>query len=250
MLSHRDPFGKLGCLPAETLVKAGALSASSLGYKCSMESLEIINQQTKKSYNKVAQKYYDLFYNELDRKPYDKEFIDTFLSYLNADSIICDIGCGPCGHIENYVFQKNFRIIGIDISDRCIEIAQKHFPKIKFEIEDFSNLKCPDNYYDGLISYYSIIDTPKIYINKIIKEFNRILKKNGFLLLVVKEGNEEGHQNELLGIETKIYFSLFTEEEIKTYLEAEGFEIIKMQKRNPYEDEIKINRIFSISKKR
>ncbi|MEJ2618006.1 MAG: hypothetical protein P8Z35_23825, partial [Ignavibacteriaceae bacterium] len=63
------------------------------------------NQQTKKSYNKAAQEYYDLFYNELDRKPYDKEFIDTYLSFFNTGSVICDMGCGPCGHIENYVFQ-------------------------------------------------------------------------------------------------------------------------------------------------
>ncbi|MFZ0452847.1 MAG: methyltransferase domain-containing protein [Ignavibacteriaceae bacterium] len=215
-----------------------------------MESLERINQQTKKSYNRAAQKYYDLFYDELDKKPFDKEFIDSYLNYFNTDSIICDAGCGPCGHVENYVFQKGFNIIGTDISDKCIEIAQKHFPKIKFEPGDFSKLKYSNDYYDGLISYYSIIDTPKIYMNKILGEFNRVLKKNGYLLLAVKEGNEEGCRNELLGIKTKIYFSLFTEEEIKTFLEANGFEIIKIQKRNPYEDEIEINRIFSISKKK
>jgi ubiquinone/menaquinone biosynthesis C-methylase UbiE len=215
-----------------------------------MDSLEIINQQTKKSYNKAAQKYYDLFYNELDKKPYDKEFIDTYLGYFNIDPVICDMGCGPCGHIADYVFQKGIDIIGIDISEKCIEIAKKRLPDIQFELGDFSRLKCSNDFYDGLISYYSIIDTPKIFINIILKEFNRILKKNGLLLLAVKEGSGEGYQNELLGIKTKIYFSLFTEEEIKIFLEDNGFEIIKMQKRNPYEDEIKINRIFSISRKK
>ncbi len=215
-----------------------------------MESLKIIGQKTKKAYNLAAQKYYDLFYDELDKKPFDKKFIDEYLNFFDASSLICDAGCGPCGHIENYVSQKGFKIIGIDISERCIEIAQKHFPEIKFEAQDFSDLKYSDNYFDGLISYYSIIDTPKIYIDKILKEFNRVLKKNGFLLLAVKEGSREGYQNELLGIKTKIYFSLFTEEEIKTFLQGNGFEIIRLQKRNPYKDEIKINRIFSISKKK
>ena len=215
-----------------------------------MQSLEKLNQKTKKAYDKAAQKYYDSFYNELDKKPFDKNFIDIFLSNLNSNSIICDAGCGPCGHLENYIFNKGFKITGIDISERCIEIAQKHFPEIKFETGNFSNFNCNDNYFDGLISYYSIIDTPKIYIDKILKEFNRVLKKNGFLLLVVKEGKGEGYQNELLGIRTKIYFSHFSEKEIKTYLEANNFEIKKMQKRNPYPDEIKVNRIFSISIKK
>ena len=214
-----------------------------------MESIEIVNRKTQKAYNKAAQKYYDLFYNELDKKPFDKEFIDTFLSYFNGESIICDVGCGPCGHIENYVLQKGIKIIGVDISEKCIEIARKQFPEIHFEVGDFSNLKYNDNHFDGLISYYSIIDTPKIYVDKIMKEFNRVLKKNGLLLLVVKEGEEEGYQNELLGIKTDIYVSFFKTGEIKKYLEANGFEIVKIQTRSPYDDEIKMNRIFSISRK-
>ncbi len=53
-----------------------------------MESLEIINRQTKQAYNIAAQKYYDLFHDELDKKPFDKEFINRdqklspFLSYM------------------------------------------------------------------------------------------------------------------------------------------------------------------------
>lgn len=215
-----------------------------------MQSLEAINNETKKAYNKAAEKYYNLFYDELDNKPFDKDFLDIYLNNFNSSSIICNAGCGPCGHIENYALKKDIGITGIDISERCIEIARKHFPEIRFDTGDFSKLQCSDNYYDGLISYYSIIDTPKIYVDKILKEFNRVLKQNGLLLLVVKEGKEEGFQYELLGIKTKIYYSLFTEEEIETYLTANNFEIIKMQKRNPYQEEIKINRIFSISKKK
>ena len=215
-----------------------------------MEPLEIINQKTKKAYNEAAQKYYDLFYDELDAKIFDKEFIDIFLSYLNPESIICDAGCGPCGHIENYIFQKGYGITGIDISERCIEIAERNFPKIKYETGDFSNLNYGNNYFDGLIAYYSVIDTPKIYLSKILGEFHRVLKKQGLLLLVVKEGSVEGYQKELLGIKTDIYLSLFTENEIKSFLESADFEIVKLQKRSPYEDEIKINRIFSISKKK
>jgi len=214
-----------------------------------MESLEKINQKTRTAYNKAAQKYYDLFNSELEKKEFDKEFINNYLRYFDPSSVICDAGCGPCGHIDNYIFQKGFEIIGIDISDRCIEIAKNHYPLIHFETSDFTKLNYEDNYFDGLISYYSIIDTPKIYICKILKEFNRVLKKNGRLLLVVKEGESEGYEKELIGIKTTIYFSLFTEKEIKAFLTESGFEDIKIEKRIPYKDEIQFNRIFSISNK-
>ena len=214
-----------------------------------MESLEEINQFTRNSYNKAAQKYYELFYDELAEKEFDKKFLDEYLKLFNTNSTICSVGCGPCGHIEKYIYQKGFRIIGIDISEKCIEIARKNNPTIQFEVGDFSKTNYEDNYFDGLVSYYSIVDSPKIYLDKIFKEFNRVLKKNGYLLLVVKEGNTEGYTKELLGIETEIYFSLFTEYEIRTILERNDFEVVKMSIRKPYEEEIQIDRLFSVSKK-
>lgn len=216
----------------------------------SMENLKEINRKTKEAYDKAAQKYYYLFYNELDNKPFDIKIINSYLSYLGLQSIIGDMGCGPCGHIEDYVSKKGYNIIGIDISEKCVEIAQENFPEIKFQVGDMSSLNYKDNYFDGLISYYSIIGTPRKYVTQVLDEYCRVLKKNGILLLVLKEGIEEGYQKELLGIETEIYMSLFTEEETKKYLEASNFEIIKIEKRKPYKDEIKIDRIFSISKKK
>ena len=68
-------------------------------------------------------------------------------------------------------------------------------------------------------------------------------------MLVVKEGETEGIQNNLLGIETEVYFSLFTKIEIETYLTQCGMKIIRSEVRMPYADEISLNRIFSVSKK-
>lgn len=214
-----------------------------------MESLESINLKTKAAYNNAAQKYFDLFKDELEKKEFDKTFIDNYLKYFNSGSVICDAGCGPCGHIDKYIFQKGFKIIGIDISEKCIGIAKNRYPAIQFETGDFTKLNYPDNHFDGLISYYSLIDTPKVYVNRVFNEFNRVLKKNGYLLLAVKEGESEGYENDLLGIKTEIYYSLFTEEELKIILAKSGFKNIRMEKRIPYEDEIQINRIFSISRK-
>jgi ubiquinone/menaquinone biosynthesis C-methylase UbiE len=214
-----------------------------------MHTLEEINLKTKSAYNKAAEKYYEMFFDELDTKEFDKNFLDDFSKYFNSGSIVCDAGCGPCGHVADYISKKGIKIIGIDISEKCIEIANKSHPGIQFETGDFSNLRFNDSYFDGIISYYSIVDTPKKYIKCILKEFQRILKDKGYLLLVVKEGNSEGLQNDLLGLEAEIYFSLFTKEEIEKFLSGNGFEIIRLEERTPYKDEIDINRIYSISKK-
>ncbi|HVO74943.1 MAG TPA: class I SAM-dependent methyltransferase [Ignavibacteriaceae bacterium] len=201
------------------------------------------------AYNLAAEKYHRLFHDELEKKEFDRQILDEFSNYFGKDSILCDAGCGPSAHIARYLFDKGINIIGIDISEKCIEIAQRVNPLIKFERGDFSKLNFKDNFFDGLISYYSIIDTPKKYIPKIINEFNRVLKPGGYLLLAVKAGSGEGFVNGLLEIETEIYCTFFNEYEILQYALRNELEIIKLEVRKPLEFEIQNDRIYLICKK-
>jgi ubiquinone/menaquinone biosynthesis C-methylase UbiE len=103
--------------------------------------------------------------------------------------------------------------------------------------------------FHGLVSYYSIIHTPKRLINKIFEEFYRVLVPDGRLLVAVKAGPGEGFKSELLGIKTEIYFSFFAEHEIKEYFDKAGLKIEFLEKRNPCDFEIKNERILAIGKK-
>lgn len=214
-----------------------------------MDTLESINALTRQAYNLAAQKYHDLFHNEMNEKEYDRKLLDSFAARFNNDSLICDAGCGPSGHIGRYLFDKGINVVGVDISEKCIELAKLNNPEMKFECADISKMPFDDNSFDGLISYYSIINTPKIYVKKIFSEFCRVLKPNGYLLLAVKAGTTEGYIDDLLGIKTRTYFSLFTQDEIVSYFEEAGFALEFIDKRNPYDFEISNERIFAIGKK-
>ena len=188
-----------------------------------MDTLKSINLLTRQAYSLTAQKYHELFHNEMNEKEYDRKLLDSFAARFNNDSLICDAGCGPSAHIGKYLFEKGIKVVGVDISEKCIELARLNNPEMKFECADISNMPFDDNSFDGLISYYSIINTPKIYVNKIFAEFRRVLKPDGYLLVAVKAGTIEGYIDDLLGIKARNYFSLFTQEEIVTYFSQAGF---------------------------
>jgi len=211
-----------------------------------MDTLKSINLLTRQAYNLAAQKYHDLFHNEMNEKEYDRKLLDSFATRFNKDSLICDAGCGPSAHIGRYLFDKGIKIVGMDISEKCIELARNYNPDMKFECADIVNMPFDDNTFEGLISYYSIINTPKIYIPKIFSEFRRVLKPDGFLLVAVKAGTTEGYIDNLLGIKARNYFSLFTKEEIVAYFSQAGFLIEFFDKRNPYDFEISNERIFAV----
>lgn len=214
-----------------------------------IDSLQSINSLTRKAYNLAAQKYHDLFHNEMNEKEYDRNLLGSFAALFSKDSLICDAGCGPSSHIGRYLFDKGIQVIGVDISEKCIELAKLYNLEMKFECADIGNMPFDDNAFDGVISYYSIINTPKIYVGKLFTEFRRVLKPNGYLLVAVKAGTFEGYIDDLLEIKTKSYFTLFTVEEIADYFSKAGFLLEFFDKRNPYDFEISNERIFAIGRK-
>lgn len=214
-----------------------------------MESLRAVNAKTRQAYNLAAQRYHDLFHDEMNAKEYDRRLLDGFARSFTKDSLICDAGCGPSGHIGRYVFEKGLLVVGVDIADRCVELARRHNPAMRFVLGDLADLGFAAGAFDGIIAYYSIIDTPKDRVRQLFREFQRILRPGGRLLVAVKAGTTEGYLTKLLEIETEIYFSFFTRKEIRRYYEEGGFAVDFLEQRNPYDFEIDAERIFAIGTK-
>ncbi|UCE29195.1 MAG: class I SAM-dependent methyltransferase [Candidatus Bathyarchaeota archaeon] len=214
-----------------------------------MEELAEANENTRKSYDLVAEKYHELFKNEMKQKEFDRLLLDEFAKHFDSESTICDMGCGPSGHIAKHLYDKGLNVFGIDISEKCIEIAQRENSEMKFQTMDMTSLQIADEAIDGIISFYSIIHTPKQFVKVFFREFNRVLRKGGRILVVVKKGDTEGYVDRLLGYKTRIYSTYFNEEEIKGFLETNGFRIILSETRQPYEFEIPNERIYTIGEK-
>jgi SAM-dependent methyltransferase len=214
-----------------------------------MRAVRPVHEKTRHAYNLAARAYHDLFHDELTRKDYDRALLDGFAARLPKDALLCDAGCGPCAHIGRYLAEKGLGVVGVDISDRCVELARAHNPGMRVERGDLAHLSFSAEFFDGVVAYYSILHTPKQAVDEIFTEFRRILKPAGHLLVAVKAGAGEGYQRGFLGVETEIYFSLFSEEEIAGYFERAGFQLDLLEKRDPYDFEISNERIFAVGRK-
>jgi len=214
-----------------------------------MFSLKGVRSRTRHTYNLAAKTYHELFHNEMNEKAYDRILLDSFADRFIRGALICDAGCGPSAHIGKYLADKGLNVIGVDISDRCVDMACALHPDMQFRREDITNLSFRGEVFDGVAAYYSIIHTPKRFIGRIFREFHRVLKPDGYLLVAVKAGTDEGYIHEFLGIQAEIYFSFFHEKEIEGYFKKAGFALEFLERRNPYDFEIKNERIFAIGRK-
>lgn len=214
-----------------------------------MDSTKHVHSKTRHAYDLAAQAYHDLFRNEMNEKAYDRILLNSFAGRLPPGGLVCDAGCGPSAHIGKYLAGKGLAVIGVDISDRCVDMARALNPEMRFVREDMLDLSFAPGIFDGVVAYYSIIHTPKAAAGRFFREFHRVLKPDGLLLVAVKAGSDEGFVPELIGIQAEVYFSLFNEREIAGYYEDAGFSVDFLERRNPYDFEIKNERIFAIGRK-
>jgi len=79
--------------------------------------------------------------------------------------------------------ERGAYVIGIDLSEKMIEIARSKAPQISFQVDSCSELKTVDDgSVDLVIANYVLMDTPDL--NGAIKAVHRVLRKNGFAVTV------------------------------------------------------------------
>lgn len=211
--------------------------------------LEEVLQSSKKNYDLVAEKYKEAFAEELAKKEFDRELLNNVCSKLKKEGkIILDVGCGSAGHVGKYIFDKGFSVMGIDISEKSVELAKKVHPEMAFKEMNMLELELKESSVQAIIAFYSIIHIPKNQITKLLEEFRRVLEKGGRLVLAVHEGQTEEIVTEMLGKKTTLFVSFYTENELIEQLKATGFKIDYSHVRKPYDFEHQTNRIYIIAK--
>jgi ubiquinone/menaquinone biosynthesis C-methylase UbiE len=171
----------------------------------------------KEGYNKIAQKYHDersIFNNEKE--------LDYFIELLPKSGKILDVGCGS-GYGARYLVEKGYSVIGVDISEKMLEIAKKNVPEAEFIEADMTKLTFPDNSFDGIVSLYAIFHVSREKHKTLFQDLHRMLKKKGILFFCTNY-NESEETDDYLGAE--IFWSSYSSEKTIKLVKQAGFEII------------------------
>ena len=200
------------------------------------------------SYDRVAEQFVGEFFEELKRKPFDRELLDQFAESVREQGRVCDIGCGP-GQIARYLRDRGVEMCGVDLSREMVEQARRLNPDMTFERGDMRSLDLPDASLAGIVCFYSIIHLKREDVARALKEMRRVLKPGGKLLVSFHGGKGELHRDEWYGEPVSIYVTLFEPEEMTGYLEAAGFEVERVFEREPYEFEYPTRRVYAFGRK-
>ena len=191
-----------------------------------------------------ANRYLELFRDEFESKPYDVAVLETFAAALPAGARVCDAGCGPCGHVARILADRGLDVVGIDLSAKCVALARAEQPSLRFETMDMAAMAFGDCAFDGLIAYYALHDQPKSTLPAVFREFARVLRPGGRLLVVAKEGAGEGWIDDPMGLPAQVFWSAFSPGELRELCINAGFQTPSCAVRDPFPEEIPVRRIY------
>ncbi len=110
-----------------------------------------------------------------------KKILECILKkYCHVDSRILDFGCGPGGNID--LLKKFGKVWGVDFSLEALNFA-KNKPFEELRRNEPENIPFKDSEFD-LVTAFDVLEHTENDL-AIIKEINRVLKDDGFILLTV-----------------------------------------------------------------
>lgn len=196
-----------------------------------------MTQSIRESYDRLADEYAHRIFNELQRKPFDRELLDRFAAKIRGRGEVCDMGCGP-GQVARYLRDADTTVFGLDLSPRMLEQARRFSPDISFREGNMMSLDLPDGTLAGIAAFYAIVNIPKKLLPSVFLEMQRVLQQGGLLLLAFHSGDEILHEDELYGRSISMDFFLFPPQVIRRYVEAAGFAIEEIIERDPYPPDV------------
>ena len=174
----------------------------------------------RKGYTKIASKY------AKQRNLYpNKKLLLKFLKYIPRNSRIVDLGCGAGIPISKFLVDNGCKVIGIDFADGMLKLARKNVRKAKFIKMDLTRIKFPSNYFDGAVSFYSIIHVPRKNHSRIYRGLHKILKPNAIIMVnACGTTTWEETSKDYLGV--PMFWSFYNPDKTLMIIKNAGFGII------------------------
>lgn len=173
--------------------------------------------------------------------------IEFISKHIKPNSSILEIGCGY-GRLLKIMAKKSKRLVGIDFSNRMIELSKKNLEgeeNVDIQLMEADELAFNDGSFDYVVCLdNSFGNMPKIELD-VLKEMKRVCKNGGEIIISVFSENAKDIQKEnyerirLTNIQDDgtafhtaegFYSRRFTKEELKSLFDDIGLEaeIIKI----------------------
>ena len=118
----------------------------------------------------------------------DAALVDDLLSELPAEPTVVDVGCGDGART---LANLPAGAVGLDFSRRGLELAADTVPHARLVQGDMAALPVADDSVDGITAYHAVFHVPRERQPEVYREFARVLRPGGVVLMTLPGGSFE-----------------------------------------------------------
>lgn len=158
----------------------------------------------------------------------DFSMFKLFLSYLNNDAKVLDLGCGHGVPVASLISSYGHQIVGVDRSEKLLSHAKSLMPEHQWVLSDLESYQ-PVEQFDGIVIWDSMFHLPRTeHVNLIQKAYNA-LRYGGAVIL--SSGGSNHNISPFTGsmFDKEFYYDSFTICDLLDHCEAIGFRVIQSE---------------------
>ncbi len=156
----------------------------------------------------------------------DVQLLRILVERLRRGAVLLDAGCGS-GYPVSQLLAESFEVSGIDLSRSQLRLAKGTITSAAFIQGDIVALPFRDETFDAIVSYYAIIHVPRTQHRELLRDFHRVLRQNGLVLLCMGAGDLPSDTAEFYG--TPMFWSHFDGTTNLSLLVETGFKVLSSE---------------------
>lgn len=187
-----------------------------------MKNPKITIQQ---GYDKIAEKYAD--WSRKVRLEEREKYTRYLLDHLPKGANVLELGCGS-GKPTTQHLAAQFKMTGVDISAKQIQLARKNVAGTRFILSDMNKLDFPPNNFAGVCAFYVFNHFPREELPEMLGKIARWLQPGGLFVASFGISDEaEFFEEDWLGAPT--FWSSHPPEKTRALIEKAGFKIVSAE---------------------
>lgn len=155
-------------------------------------------------YNKTATGWSEEFLKDKKQSEILKKFFDCFAYGGTPRPKILDLGSGA-GYDAKILSNFGAKVVGVDISEKLVDIANQNVPECKFFVGDIADSMTKLGRFDGVVCLATIIHIDIQKMKQTLKNMADVLKKGGLLLISSCDGIGKSAEKSYVSIDGDAY---------------------------------------------
>jgi ubiquinone/menaquinone biosynthesis C-methylase UbiE len=157
----------------------------------------------------------------------DADLLRDLAADLPAGASVLDVGCGDGRRTMATLHDADptLDVVGLDFSRVQLGLARAAVPDARLVQADMTTLPFRDRTFDAVSAYHSVFHVPREQHPAVYREFARVLRPGGAVLMTVGSGRSESTRRNWLGSGHAMFWSTPGSAATTAQLSDAGFDV-------------------------